>query len=250
VPEPPSPPDPVAEAPRPPTPPDPAPQAATREPTPDPAPGESPAPSPVPVPGPIAMLEPTYRRPSEALDRRRMVVAMRGPDAGKPVLAALAPEHVAFTADSAPALFWSLSGPLPEGSKLLFRILEERSGEALVERELAAPTSPGLQRILLAEQGATLAPGVVYTWFVVLRADPENPARDELAQGWIERREMGGVTGAEPGALPAQLAQGGLWYDALAAALELRAREPGNDSVARGIRALLTQGGVSVELDR
>jgi hypothetical protein len=193
------------------------------------------------------MLEPSYRRPSDALDRRRMVVAMRGPAPGV-ALVALAPEHVAFTGDAAPALFWSLAAPLPEGSKLLFRILEERSGEALVERELPTPTAVGLQRIRLAEQGATLAPGIVYSWFVVLRADPENPARDQLAQGWIERREIS-ATAAEPAALPAQLAQAGLWYDALAAALELRAREPDNASIARGVRALLAQGGVAVELE-
>jgi hypothetical protein len=103
--------------------------------------------------------------------------------------------------------------------------------------------------VRLAEQGATLAPDAVYTWYIVLRVDPENPARDQLAQGWIQRREVEVAQTVEPGALPAELARAGLWYDALAAALELRAQQPDNASVQRGVRALLAQGGVAVELD-
>jgi hypothetical protein len=253
--------------------PSPAPQELAEAPVPAPSPveqlAEAPAPSPSPVaptpeeppkvalrestpaaspvaPGPIAMLEPSYSRPPEALDRHRMVVAMRGPTPGGVALEALAPEHVAITGSAAPDLFWKLSGRLPESAKLLFRILEERSGEALVETELPLPAADGVQRVRLADQGATLAPDVIYTWFVVLRADPENPARDQLAQGWIARRAAD-VARTEPGAEPAELARAGLWYDALAAALELRSQQPSNESVERGVRALLAQGGLSVE---
>ncbi len=220
------------------------PQIAARESAPTPS-DVPPTPSPV-VSGPIAMLEPSYSRPAAALDRQRMVVAMRGPTSDGASLEVLAPEHVGITRSAAPDLFWKLSGRVPEGATLLFRVLEERSGETLVETELPPPAAEGVQRVRLADQGATLAPDVIYTWFVVLRADPENPARDQLAQGWIERRDTD-VARAEPGALPAALAGAGLWYDALAAALELRAQQPSNESVERGVRALLAQGGVSVE---
>jgi hypothetical protein len=220
------------------------PQVAVRESAPAPSPAP-PTPSPV-VSGPVAMLEPSYSRPAEALDRQRLVVAMRGPTPGAGSVEVLAPEHVAITRSAAPDLFWKLSGGLPEGATLLFRVLEERSGETLVETELPVPAADGVQRVRLADQGATLAPDVIYTWFVVLRADPENPARDQLAQGWIERRDID-VARTDPGAQPAELARAGLWYDALAAALELRAQQPSNESVARGVRALLAQGGVSVE---
>jgi hypothetical protein len=218
-------------------------QVAVQEPAERPS---EPATPDAPVPLPVAMLEPSYQRPPEALDRRRIVVAMRGPTDGVPELAALAPAHVAFTRSASPELFWSMSGRAPEGAKVLLRILEERSGDALIETELPAPDAPGVQRVRLTEQGASLAPGVVYTWYVVLRLDPENPARDRLAQGWIQRRDVD-VGARDPGALPAELARVGLWYDALAAALALRAQEPDNASVERGVRALLEQGGVAVE---
>ncbi len=220
-----------------------APQVALQDPAPAPI---QPAPDPV-APGPVAMLEPSYSPPPEALDRKRMVVAMRGPAEGSVELEALAPEHVALTGSAAPDLFWTLSGPPPENARILFRLLEERSGDAVLETVLPRPDGQAPQRIRLAEQAATLTPGVVYTWYVVLRVDPENPARAQLAQGWILRRDGEPAPSVEPGALPAELARAGLWYDALAATLDLRAQQPDNASVQRGLRALLDQGGVALE---
>lgn len=251
---PPSPPAPEqrAEAPAPVAPAEPAPreelsetQVAVQEPV---QPPSEPSAPEVPAPGPFAMSEPSYRRPAEALDRRRIVVAMRGPASDAVDLAALAPEHVALTGSAAPVLFWRISRRPPEGAKVLLRILEERSGDPLVETELPVPGEAGLQRLRVADVGATLAPGVVYTWYVVVRVDPENPARDQVAQGWIQRRELDVAPTGDPGALPAELAGAGLWYDALSAALDLRAQQPDDEAVQRGIRALLAQAGVAVEL--
>jgi hypothetical protein len=107
-----------------------------------------------------------------------------------------------------------------------------------------------VQQVRLVDQPARLAPGVVYTWFIVLRTDPESPARDLLAQGWILRRDALSMDAVEPGARPAQLAAAGLWYDALAASFGLRALEPDNASIERALASLLAQGGVPLALQR
>jgi hypothetical protein len=148
-----------------------------------------------------------------------------------------------------PTLLWYLSAP-PEGSPAyLLTIANDEDTEPLVQRPLPAPTLPGLQRVALAELGVELPVGKAFRWSVALRPDPENPSRDVLAQGAIERvAEPADLAArletAKPLDRPSVYAAAGLWYDALAE-LERIARSAPDQAVPRArLRQLLESAGI------
>ncbi len=205
---------------------------------PDPEPGVEPAPAPAPIY--VAMLEPAYA-PSFELDaRERRESYVRGaPGAGR--LVALAPEHVARTAQASPTLLWWVERPQVGGEWWLV-VSDPQAFEPLLRARIEAPTRPGLQSAALADLGVELAPGVNYQWSIAQRVDPADPSADRVAQAWIRRvPPPAGLAGTPEHERPAALAAAGLWYDALAEIAARHRARPGapapRDALARMLEA-------------
>ena len=167
---------------------------------------------------------------------------------------ALAPKHVGQTASEAPSLYWYLP-EIPEGGVFEFWIGAEGPGavpdgssgtgemrSAWVEKDLPAPSRPGLQRIRLSDYGVRLEAGVDYSWTVSFGLVVH-------ASGWIERVELpaalaGRLAEAKPGQAPASYAEAGLWYDALSSLQELITAHPNDEGLMAARWELLGQAGL------
>ena len=182
------------------------------------------------------MAEPVYRAPFGAPAFEGGETYIRGAGAGV-ALAAVAPAHVARTVSPRPSLLWYLSA-LPEGSPaFVLTIAGVDDVEPLIQAPLPAPAAPGLQRVSLADLGVELPVGKPLRWSIALRLDPENPSRDVIASGAIERspepRDLAAaLAAAKPLDRAAVLADAGIWYDALAE-LDRVVREAPAEAVPR-----------------
>ena len=165
-----------------------------------------------------------------------------------PTLAVLAPaDHVGFTGQASPSLYWYLSQLTP--CQIRLNLTEEHSGTTLLDAPLAPPTNPGVQRILLAPHNVVLQPGVRYRWSVSLIRDPKDRLKDLTASGGIERtKPIAAVQQKLPlttrDERPALYAEAGLWYDAVMAIGELLEKNTEDLITARALPSLLlAQGG-------
>lgn len=227
--------------------PKPAPSAVARAPEPPPSPAAEEAP-PAQELDYVAMAEPVYTKPFGAVDLDASQTYVRAPSAGIS-LYALVPAHVARTISPAPVLYWSLSALPPGGTTVLLTIASDDASQPLLEKTLPTPTSAGVQRTALADFGAQLPVGTALRWSIAVRLDPENPSKDVLASGGIERI-------AEPADLAAKLAAAkpldrasvyaaaGIWYEALAELEGVVRTAPGQASPRKHLRAMLENAGV------
>jgi hypothetical protein len=108
----------------------------------------------------------------------------------------------------------------------------------------------GIQRIPLADHGVQLRPNVLYKWFVAVITDPDRRSRDILSGGMIEvvsaSPELSARLAQTPKArLPFVLAEGGLWYDALAGVSDMIDAAPKDLSLRKQRAALLDQVGLN-----
>lgn len=223
----------------------PAPRQPEPEPEPEPVPRHEPAP-PSPEPVLLAMAMPSYARP-EGASFGHLDAALRGSAAGARPFA-LSPDHVGRTSRAEPTLYWHL-GELPaQGTQIWLAIVDESRAESLLELELPRPSRAGVQQLPL-EGRARLAAGVDYTWSIALRSDPDDPASDALAFGWIRYEPLAAddasaVANSAPGERPAAFAARGRFYDALDELEELEARHAGDARIAAARDALLEQAGI------
>lgn len=179
-----------------------------------------------------------YVPPEIGFPGRRIGAGTRGMGR-KASLQILAPDHLGYTTEEQPTLYWYLAEPTT--LRIEFTIRDETSVEPLLEVELKKPARAGVQAVRLADHGVRLLPGTNYQWFVSLVPDPERRSKDFLVGAWIARGEP--PQGCCPNALAS--AQAGLWYDAvgtLSAGIDAAPR----DATLRAQRAaLLEQVGLS-----
>ena len=184
---------------------------------------------------------PVYKPRKQSAPRGRVGGGIRGGDA--PALYVLAPDHVGFTKDEQPSLYWYLSKTtsLP----LEFTLVDTRAIRPLLETRLKSPTQPGVQRIALNDFGIKLEPGVQYKWFVTLVLGPEASSKDIVAGGTIERVPyIEALTihlaSATNGDAVFRFAEAGLWYDAITA-ISTKIEASPDDRTLRKQRASLLQ---------
>jgi hypothetical protein len=184
---------------------------------------------------------PTYKPPLRGAPGGRVGGGTRGSGREVFVLMVLAPDHSALTVSEQPSLYWFISSAtsLP----IEVTVMDLRTSRPVLEARLAAPITPGVHRIRLADHDVRLEPGVPYRWFVTIVPDSDRRSKDILAGGAIERVEP-------PQGLAAKLAQArkeetaslyaeaGVWYEALTAISDLIESAP-NDAVLRKQRATL-----------
>lgn len=188
---------------------------------------------------------PIYKPRRQSTPKGRVGGGIRGGDG--PALYVLAPDHVGFTKEEQPALFWyqSKTTSLP----LDFTLIDSRAIKPVLETRLRASDQPGVQRISLKDLGIKLEPGVQYKWFVTLALGPEASSKDVVAGGTIERIPFIEalsihLASAKNGDAVFRYAEAGLWYDAIATISELIDKAPDDRKLRKQRASLLQQVGL------
>jgi hypothetical protein len=178
--------------------------------------------------------------PPPIAPRGRVGSGVRGGGGEGALLLPLAPDHVGFTTEEQPSLYWYLAETT--SSALEFTLRDDRTIKPVIETRIVSPAQPGVQRVSLKDLGVKLEAGVQYRWFVTLIQGAETSSRDMVAGGIIERVEL-------LEALPhleaiktedkvSRYALAGFWYDAIKEASNQIEQSP-NDQRLRCKRAFL-----------
>jgi hypothetical protein len=160
----------------------------------------------------------------------------------------LAPDHLGYTTEEQPTLYWYLAEPTT--TRIVFTIRDETSVQPLVDVELTSPAKAGVQPVRLAEHGVKLRPGASYQWFISLVPDPARRSKDFTVGAWISRREPDAalrarLAEAKNGRKESIYAQSGLWYDAIGVLSSRIASAPSDRDLHEQRAALLEQAGLS-----
>ncbi len=167
-----------------------------------------------------------------------------------PSLSVLTPDHVAFTTQAQPSLFWFQDGPAPKGVNARFELtlVDPKNpkpvlkvGNALSSQQ---DVGPGVRRIQLARHNVKLDPGVAYKWSVALVPDSKNRSQDLVASGAIKMippsPELTAELAKDDADKVSAFAAKGVWYDALTALSDQIDAAP-KDATLRAARADLLQ---------
>ena len=192
-----------------------------------------------------------YKPPLRGAPGGRIGGATRGVARDVFVLSVLAPDHTGLTAVDQPSLFWFISNPI--SLPLELTVMDPRRPEPLLETSLPAPRQGGIQRVRLSDHGVRLEPGVAYRWFIAVVTDPGRRSRDILSGGAIERIDLPQPLQARLATTktqdrPAVYAEGGYWYDALAAISDLIDKAPGDGALQSERQDMLKQIGLRAEV--
>ena len=171
---------------------------------------------------------------------------MRGSAAAARVVA-LAPDHIGLTYEAQPTLWWFVSGAA--GSPISLIVTEPEETRPLVDWSGKAPEDDGYQSLDLGTLEVELQPGVDYRWHVSIVVDPERPSHDIVSSGVIRRaapsdsilRELSGA----PASRGHDLAEAGIWYDAVDAFRKRIVEYPGDEVLEAQAAALLEAGAVT-----
>ena len=148
----------------------------------------------------------------------------RGMNKSVPVITVLAPDHVGWTLQAQPVLYWFAS--TEQNLPYEFVFIADNAEAPVVEARLPQPAHPGIQQIRLSDYNVKLSTGERYQWSVSLILDSEEPSGNIVAKGIIERVERDKLELPLPSVIakadaPRCFAQSGLWYDAVAAISDL-----------------------------
>ena len=213
--------------------------------TPDPEPPALPntmlTPSPEP-PAPAIVEKPpviTYQSPNP--DQPGFRIDGRSADSEFPSVFVLAPNHVGYTNQEQPVLYWYLSQPTQ--APLDVMIAEEGNFEVLLDIRLLPPLQAGFHKLQLKDYGIRLLTDVPYRWTVRILTKQASEAI--TASGAIQRIQT--QAGSSPSLVysPKSYAQKGLWYNALAALAHLLQANPGNADLLTQRAVLLEQVGLT-----
>lgn len=153
-------------------------------------------------------------------------------------------DHIGVTVSTHPTLTWQMGDVSPVPMEL-----------ALVEPGVSQPlwvttifkTQVGINQIKVPRTVQALEPGRLYRWTLSQICNPKRPSENAYATAWIERTESTAHRGMALGSDEVQahqLAEAGIWYDALAyLTKDMGGSLQGSDSV----KALLEDIGLSTE---
>ena len=167
-----------------------------------------------------------------------------------PSIFVLTPDHIAFTTQAQPSLFWFQDGPVPKGVNARFELtlVDPKNPKPLLKVGTALDSQKdrgaGIRRIQLARQKVKLDPGVAYKWSVALVPDAKNRSQDLVASGVVQMNPPSPALAAElakPDADKVSIyASKGVWYDALSVLSDQIDAAP-KDATLRAERADLLQ---------
>lgn len=199
---------------------------------------------PEPTVKPLLYIPPRKGAPAPGVRRGG---GTRGTNKSLPMISLLAPDHVGFTLQEQPVLFWFT--PTNHNLSYEFTLIADGAESPVVETKLPTPARAGVQLIRLADYKAKLLPGERYQWSVALVVDPDEPSANVVAKGVIERvsrdklerpllLDVGKVDA------PRRYAEAGVWYDALIAISDLMQSNPSDAELRQQRVSLLEQGGL------
>jgi len=183
-----------------------------------------------PAQGEQAASEPKYKPPARGAPGGRVGGASRGTvktTVPLPTVELLAPDgHAGLTTSPTPTLYFFVSQPITW--PIQFTISAPTRPNPLVEVNVPAPPQAGVHGLRTADYHVRLETGVLYTWSVSVILNPEARSRDIVASASLLRTAPDpAIENALRETLASRrvvlLAQTGLWYDAVAAAVDIQA---------------------------
>jgi hypothetical protein len=138
-----------------------------------------------------------------------------------PLVELLAPsDQAGVTAQPAPVLYFFISRP--SRWPMQFTISAPGQPTPVIEATIPSATAAGIYPVPTAQYHLRLQPGITYTWSVSVVLDPRAWSHNVVASASLEFDPTLAPPAVSGGPLQraAQLAQAGLWYDAVAAAAE------------------------------
>ncbi|MDX1411205.1 MAG: DUF928 domain-containing protein [Nitrospirales bacterium] len=168
--------------------------------------------------------------------------ATRGQDAL--AIFALVPDHLGLTINEQPILYWYLSKPVQY--PLILTVNDETQVKPVVETIISNTPRAGIHSAPLKNFNLKRALDREYQWFVSLAIDEENPSKNIIAGGRIQRisppeKLLRQLRNAEPDQVTAIYSEAGLWYDALASISDLIESHPDHTDYRVGRKTLLEQ---------
>jgi hypothetical protein len=190
---------------------------------------------------------PLYVPPLRGAPGGRFGGGTRGLDTKPITVQVLVPDHVGWTSQTQPVLYWFISGEtaLP----VEFTITQTGQPKPLAVKRFAGPVKPGVHPVPLSELGLSLGVNARYEWFVVVKNEAGKKNKAAFSGAIMECVEP-------PAGLREKLAkagkpraahvyaEAGLWYDALAAVSEEIASRPNDAELRKKRAALLDQVGL------
>lgn len=174
----------------------------------------------------------------------------RGLNKSVPVISLLAPEHVGWTLQEQPVLYWFTPTKQDRTFSFEFTLIGDNAETPVVETKLPPPAQPGLQQIRLSDYKVKLSPGERYLWSVSLIVDAEERSANIVAKGGIERVEREKLERPLPTTMsdaeaPIRYAEAGIWYDAIMALTDRIQSNPANNELRQQRASLLDQVGLT-----
>jgi hypothetical protein len=183
-----------------------------------------------------------YKPPFRGAPGGRVGGASRSASAPRMALPAIEllapPDHTGVTARADPVLYFSISRAAQW--PVQFTISAPMQPAPVVDVSIPSPGAAGLYAVSTGKYRVRLQPGTVYTWSVSVVLDPRAWSRNIVASATILYDPA--IATSAPGA--AALAGAGLWYDAVAAAVEET-----NRGLQAPLAALMRQAGISSPAD-
>jgi len=190
---------------------------------------------------------PVYRPPLRGAPGGRVGGAARGLGREEFILSVLAPDHTGLTTRDQPALYWFISRPT--STPVEVTVVDPNATDPVLETQLKPPIAAGIHRIKLSDYNVSLKPGVAYQWYVSVVPDAGRRSKDILAGGSVERFDppadvSSKLAKAPKAELASAYADAGIWYDAVAALLDMLESSPKDAGLLAQRNALLRQAGI------
>lgn len=171
----------------------------------------------------------------------------RGMNKSVPVISVIAPDHVGWTLQAQPVLYWFAS--TEQNLPYEFVLIADSADAPAVETRLPQPAHPGIQQIRLSDYHVKLLPGERYQWSVAMILDSEEPSGNIVAKGVIERVDRDKLNQPLPRDMatadaPRRYAEAGVWYDAVATISDLIHANQADEELLRQRASLFEQGGL------
>lgn len=160
---------------------------------------------------------PVYTPPLRGAPRGRMGGGTRS--GGSPLISALSPGHTGLTITAQPRLYFFLSADTD--ALLEFTLVAQEAEEPLMETQFKS-SGEQLQFVDLSALNIKLAADTEYLWYITLVMQPELRAKDIVSGGSIQYIPASSdlnaaLSQAKPEQRVFELAQSGIWYDAIMA---------------------------------
>jgi hypothetical protein len=167
---------------------------------------------------------------------------------GSKSLVALSPKnYLGLTTAKRPSFFFFAPGGAAKQAEFLL-LSDDDTVVVYEQKVINLPNTAGIVRYDLPETAPTLAADKRYHWYITLSCTGSGVNGNPSAEGWVERTELPALTKTAETAdlknLPELYAKSGIWYETVAALVQLRQKFPNNPKVMADWQDLLKSAGL------